>query len=50
MYNKTKSIKMNKRKPVLDNERRLIEKLKNMSFDDLKLEIDEFIVPVASKK
>ena len=32
---------MSRRKAVLDNERRIIEKLKNMAFDDLKLEIDE---------
>ena len=32
---------MSRRKAVLDNEKRLIEKLRNMAFDDLKLEIDE---------
>ena len=32
---------MSRRKAVLDNEKRLIEKLKNMAFDDLKLEIDD---------
>jgi hypothetical protein len=41
MYNKTKPIKMSRRKAVLDNEKRLIDKLRNMAFDDLKLEIDE---------
>ena len=32
---------MSRRKAVLDNEKRLIEKLKNLAFDDLKLEIDD---------
>jgi len=32
---------MSRRKAVLDNEKRLIEKLKDMAFDDLNLHIDE---------
>ena len=32
---------MSRRKAVLDNEKRLIEKLKDMDFDDLDLHIDE---------
>jgi SpoVK/Ycf46/Vps4 family AAA+-type ATPase len=32
---------MSRRKAVLDNEKRLIEKLKDMAFDDLNLQIDE---------
>ena len=32
---------MSRRKAVLDNEKRLIEKLKDMAFDDLDLHIDE---------
>jgi hypothetical protein len=32
---------MSRRKAVLNNDKRIIEKLKNMAFDDLKLEIDE---------
>ncbi len=32
---------MSRRKAVLDNEKRLIEKLKDMAYDDLNLHIDE---------